>query len=233
MFDIFDLRPNATVILHGMHALLPIHLLWLLVTSTQPSNETLIFHDSFQGHLAPGWTWIRESPGHWRATDHGLEVRIQPGNMWGPANDARNLLVRPAPDPHKQPLEITAAVSNKPTHQYEQVDLVWYYTDSDMVKIGEELVDGKLSVVIGREQNDRTRTIAIIPITSNDVQLRLIVRDNRIRGSFKTSQADWRDAGECDLPVKGDPKISLQFYQGPPNEQHWACVRELTVSKAN
>ena len=29
-------------------------------------------------------------------TAHGLEVRIEPGNMWGPQNDAKNLLVRPA-----------------------------------------------------------------------------------------------------------------------------------------
>lgn len=207
-------------------------LLWSVLPlppATHPADQKILFHDSFQGQLGPGWSWIRESPGHWRVTDHGLEVHIQPGNMWGPANNARNVLVRPAPDPQKQTVEITASVSNHPTHQYEQVDLVWYYTDSDMVKIGEELVDGKLSAVMGREQNDKTRTIAIIPIASNDVQLRLIVGNNRIRGSFRLPEADWRDAGECDLPVKGESKISLQFYQGPTNEEHWARVRELTV----
>jgi len=190
---------------------------------------TVLFDDSFQGKLGPAWSWIREDPKCWRVGEHGLEVRIQPGNMWGPANDARNLLVRDAPDPKVQPVEITAAVWNRPTHQYEQVDLVWYYTDSDMVKIGEELVNGKLSVVMGREENDKTRTIAIFPLDSNSVELRLRISGNQIHGQFKTPTGNWRDVGTCDLPVKGPPKISLQFYQGPANEEHWARVSELTI----
>lgn len=35
-----------------------------------------------------------------------------------------------------------------------------------MVKIGQELVAGPLSVVIGRVQADRTRTMDIIPLDS-------------------------------------------------------------------
>src|SRR2546423_12938183 len=54
----------------------------------------------------------------------------------------KNVLVRrldPGPaGPHQQ-LQISITVSNKPTEQYEQVDLVWYYDDSHMVKIGQEL----------------------------------------------------------------------------------------------
>jgi hypothetical protein len=42
---------------------------------------------------------VREDPAGWRSTDHGLEIRVQPGNMWGGANDARNVLVRDVPDP--------------------------------------------------------------------------------------------------------------------------------------
>jgi regulation of enolase protein 1 (concanavalin A-like superfamily) len=112
------------------------------------------------------------------------------------------------------------------------VDLVWYYDDSHMVKIGEELVDGKLSVVMGREENDKTRTINIIPITSPPVQLRLTVMGDRIRGQFRAGGAeDWREAGECDLPVHGAPKVSLQFYQGLPNVEHWARLRDFRVKQ--
>ena len=200
--------------------------------STNSEDPKLLFRDTFQGKLGPDWKWIREDPKHWRVGEHGLEVHIQPGNMWGPANDAKNVLVRPAPDPQKQPIEITASVHNHPTSQYEQVDLVWYYSDSNMVKIGYEMVDGKPSVVMGREENDKTRTIAIIPIDSNTVELRLIVHDKQIHGKFKLPKGEWRSAGECDLPAKGPPQISLQFYQGPPNEEHWARVSELTVRRA-
>jgi len=65
-------------------------------------------------------------------------------------------------------------VEHKPTHQYEQADLVCYFDDSHMAKIGEELVDGKLSIVMGREENDKTRTIKIIPLEQTRVELRLL-----------------------------------------------------------
>jgi hypothetical protein len=201
-----------------------------IIAQAGPGDET-IFYDSFQGQLGSGWSWIREDRANWRVGDRGLEVRIQPGNMWGPANDARNLLVRDAPSPEHQKIQIVASVENHPTHQYEQVDLVWYYTDSDMVKIGEELVDGKLSIVMGRERNDRTRTIKIIPLDSAQVQLCLVVSGSRAHGRFKTPTGDWRDVGECDLPVKGKPKISLQFYQGLADVEHWARVSDFTITR--
>jgi regulation of enolase protein 1 (concanavalin A-like superfamily) len=168
---------------------------------------------------------VLDPPKGWRVTENGLEVRVQPGNMWGGGNDARNVLVRPAPDPSSLEVRVSVTVSNRPTEQYEQVDLVWYYDDSHMVKLGQELVDGKLSIVMGREENDRTRTIAILPLDSFTVQLRHRVQGKQIHGEFRTSDSgDWRPAGSCDLPVKGAPKVSLQFYQGPAAAEHWARI---------
>jgi regulation of enolase protein 1 (concanavalin A-like superfamily) len=152
--------------------------------------------------------------------------------MWGGANNAKNLLVRQAPDPGKADVEVSVQIENRPTAQYEQVDLVWYYSDSFMVKLGQELVDGKLSVVMGREEDDRTRTIAIIPLDSFSVRLRLQVKDNQIHGQFRTPQAaNWREVGACDLPLLKDvsPKLCLQFYQGPADAEHWALVNEFRV----
>ena len=209
---------------------------WMLVLGAWsfPSlGSELAFRDDFTNGLAPGWTWLREDSKAWRATAHGLEVLIQPGNIWGPANNAKNVLSRPAPDPTNGDVEISVTVSNQPSGQYEQVDLVWYYDDSNMVKIGEELVDGKLCVVMGREENDKTRTINIIPITSSSVQLRLTVSGNRIRGHFQTSDMQiWRVPGECDLPGHGTPKISLQCYQGLPNVERWARLTSFQIKQA-
>ena len=192
----------------------------------------MVFRDAFKGKLGAGWSWVREGAKHWRVGEQGLEVHVQPGNMWGPPNNAKNVLVRSVPDPERDPLEITASVHNHPTAQYEQVDLVWYYDDSNMVKIGQDLVDGKLSIVMGREENDRTRTIAIIPLDSDSVELRLQAKGKQLRGQFKTSKGDWRDVGECTMPVKGSPHVSLQFYQGPAAEEHWARVSEFTIRRA-
>jgi len=149
--------------------------------------------------------------------------------MWGPANDARNVLVRKLEGASSAQVSMT--VSNKPTGQYEQVDLVWYYDDSHMVKIGQEMVDGKLSIVMGREEKDRTRTIAIIPIEALQVDLRLVTTNTTIRGAFRpTGTKDWREAGSCDLPVHGEPHVAIQCYQGLPNEEHWARITDFQLS---
>ena len=196
------------------------------------NSEALLFQDDFKGRLGEGWSWVREHPEAWRVTGGGLEVRVEPGNMWGKANNAKNVLVRPAPDTTKGAVEVAVTVENRPTSQYEQVDLVWYYDDSHMVKLGQELVNGQLSIVMGREEGDRTRTVAIIPLESASVRLRQVVTGNRIRGQYRTPEAkDWTDAGECDLPALGEAKVSLQFYQGPAQEEHWARVTEFRISR--
>ena len=43
--------------------------------------------------LPSGWEWKRENPEGWRLRDGGLEIRIEPGNMWGKKNDAKNVLL--------------------------------------------------------------------------------------------------------------------------------------------
>ncbi|HZV36885.1 MAG TPA: DUF1349 domain-containing protein [Verrucomicrobiae bacterium] len=197
------------------------------------ANE-ILFQDEFRGHLGEGWSWIREHPGAWRVGKFpvpGLEVRIEPGNMWGPANNARNLLVRPAPDTSHGTVQVSVTFETHPTNQYEQADLVWYFDDSNMVKIGRELVDGKVSVVMGREEKDRTRTIAIIPIQMDSVRLQLLVNGNHVRGRYLSADGtDWIQVGECDLPPsERKPRLSLQFYQGPAESEHWARVKAFRV----
>src|SRR6266516_3060101 len=196
--------------------------------------DELLFQDDFEGKPGEGWSWVREHREAWRASERGLEVRIEPGNMWGNANDAKNVLVRPAPEAAPGEIEITVTVENHPTSQYEQVDLVWYYDDGHMVKLGQELVDGKLSIVMGREEKDRTRTVKIVPLDAFRVQLCLLVKGNAIRGRFRSAGSDnWQAVGQCDLPALADarPKISLQFYQGPPDVEHWARVSEFRVRR--
>ena len=210
-------------------------LMLLFLTATAGKADDVLFQDDFQGKLGEGWSWVRERRGAWRVTGRGLEVRIEPGNMWGPANDARNVLVRPAPDTANEGIEVSVNVENRPASQYEQTDLVWYFDDGHMVKLGQELVDGKLSIVMGREENDKTRTIAILPLDSFSVSLRLAVKGNRIHGQFRTPGAEaWREAGQCNVPAPPDakPKISLQFYQGPAKAEHWARVTEFSIRRA-
>ena len=203
----------------------------LALGAAAPERATeVVFQDDFRGKLGDGWSWVREDPQAWRVTEQGLEIRVQPGNMWGAANNAKNVLVRSVPAPTNGSIEVSVTLTNQPTEQYEQVDLVWYYDDSHMVKIGQEQVDGKLCIVMGREEKDRTRTIAIIPIDFRRLQLRLQASGSEIRGQFRPVGADtWRDAGTCSLPVHGDPKVSFQVYQGPRDAERWARFSDFRV----
>jgi hypothetical protein len=77
---------------------LPRIVLPAILLTTAAHAEKLLFQDSFKGKLGEGWSWVREHREAWRVSDRGLEVRIEPGNMWGKANNANNVLIRPAPD---------------------------------------------------------------------------------------------------------------------------------------
>ena len=197
------------------------------------ADESL-FREEFSGRLADGWTWLREHPEYRRLSASGLEIRVEPGNMWGPPNDAKNILLRPLPSLGPgQSLEISVTVQNQPTGQYEQADLVWYLNDGHMVKLGQELVDGKRSIVMGREERDKTRTIAILPLTADKVSLRLVVTQGKIRGQYlPDGQEKWSDAGECDLPTapeKLPPQASLQCYQGQAGTEHWVRLTAFQI----
>lgn len=218
------------------HELCSLAALTLLLSSVCVADE-VIFKDDFAGKLRDGWTWVREEKPAWRVTDKGLEVRVLPGNLWGRANDARNVLVRPAPDVAQGEVEVSVAVTNQPSHQFEQANLAWYYDDSNMVKLGLELVSGEVCIVMGREQADKTRTLAKIPIGATSVRLRLRVVGNQIRGQYLPAGADgWLDAATGDLPAtpNGKAKVSLHCYQGPSDAEHWArfnAFQILRVSK--
>jgi len=190
----------------------------------------VLFSDAFAGGLAGGWTWVREHPGFWRTASEGLEVRVEPGGMWGPGNNARNVLVRPLPVDVIGPLEVAVTITHHPGVQFEQVDLTWYVDDGNMVKIGQELVDGQVCVVMGREQQDRARTVGVLPLDAPTVEVRLVVEGRWIRGGFRTpGQTAWRHAGRCDLPVSGPGKAALQCYNGPAQEERWARLSNFTV----
>lgn len=210
---------------HWSHALI-----MLILCITSVSGDTVLFQDAFKGKLGEGWSWVRERKETWRLTPEGLEIKVEPGNMWGSANNARNILKRPLPALKQGELEITALLENKPSHQYEQIDLVWYHDDAHMVKIGIEQVDGVLSMVMGREEKDRTRTLAIIPIQSTTLEVRFNLRGSTIKGWFREKgQGDWRLAGECELPPVKPAFITLQAYQGPPDQDHWARITRFRI----
>jgi len=122
-------------------------------------------------------------------------------------------------------MEVTAAVSNHPTNQWEQVDLVLYYDDSNMVKVGLELVDGQLSIVMGREEKRCDAHDLHHAVASDDVELRYQVDAARSAGSSKLRRAMARSRALRSSWLRARRAMSLQFYQGPADAEHWGACR--------
>jgi regulation of enolase protein 1 (concanavalin A-like superfamily) len=124
---------------------------------------------------------------------------------------------------------------HQPVHQYQQANLAWYFDDSNMVKLGLELVDGQPCIVMGREEADKTRTLAKIAVNFSSVRLRLRVAGKQIRGQYLPAGTEkWLDAATGELPAPPGPsaKISLHGYQGPPDQEQWARFTDFEVRRA-
>lgn len=213
-------------------ALLPLFM--SAITSSAADKPAPLFHDDFDGGLDDGWSWIREDPDAWRTTGKGLEVLIQPGNLWGSANDSRNVLVRDVPEGAGDHLEALVSVTHRPGSQYEQAGIAWYYDDAHMVKLTVEQVDEEVWIVMGRQEANRGTLQGKHPSPTETIHLRLQVSGDRILGQFRPKDAEeWIDAGECDLPTPpdGTPKISLHTYMGPPEGQNWALFRNFRITR--
>jgi len=208
-------------------------LVFVLQTVRTYGGESM---NPFAGESLPsGWTWKRENPEAWRLRDKGLEIKIEPGNMWGGQNDAKNVLLIPlAKDRHEFGTDVQVILANSPTRRWEQVDLVWYFRDSHMVKIGLELEHGKNSVVMGREEGDRTRTIKIVPIEKDQVTVRLKIAEGQVQGYYRlAAEGEWTNVGSCKEPKPAGghdkPQVSIQCYQGDPKDPHWARITDLKI----
>lgn len=189
--------------------------------------------DSLKGSMGKDWRWLRENKSGWKLTDSGLQVLIEPGNMWGKDNDARNVLLHPIPAAWEDGVDVQVQLEQHPKKRWEQTNLVWYFSDSTMVKLGLELEHGKTNIVMGREDGDRTRTIKIVPYADPIVQLRFVLKGQQLQGFFrKPGTAEWKPVGSATLPASSatpPAKISLQFYMGEEDSNRWATVSDFKM----
>src|SRR5436190_23450047 len=91
---------------------LPASVVLALLTSAPALADEVLFQDDFKLRLGAGWSWVREHREAWRVFERGLDVRIVLGNMCGVVNDARSVLIRPAPVAVDGEVEVTVMVEN-------------------------------------------------------------------------------------------------------------------------
>jgi len=183
------------------------------------SNEKVIFEDNFDGKLDESWSLLRENPDYWRIRDGGLEIRVEPGV----AGTVRNALLREAPDRNDGTFAIEVTITNhtRPTQQYEQAGITWYHDDKPVFKEVKELIDGALYIIPGRQ-----------PMPTKSVRLRLIVTADSWEAQYcPEGEAEFQTAATGELPPPGDDQVSIQCYNGPPDEEHWIRFENFRIRR--
>jgi len=189
--------------------------------------DKVLFEERFDGRLQDGWQWVREDPTEWRICDSRLEVRSQPGRIWG-GNDAKNVLLRGTLKP--QNMAASVSVAHQPGEKWEQAGLLWYADDDNFVKLISEHIDGKMYVVTAREREGKGAVVGKIEVPSANLQLRLQVQADRVTGQWRLKPDDtWSDAGTCEFEAQGESRFGLFTQNGPPNETRWVRFDDFAV----
>ena len=182
-------------------------------------DEQIIFEEHFDGKLDEGWSWLRENPSQWRLANGGLEIQVKPGV----ADTVRNALVRPAPDRNEGAfaIEVTVTSHTAPTQQYEQAGITWYCDGKAVIKEVKELIDGNVYVFPGKK-----------PMSDPGVRLRLVVTANSWEAQYRLVDEDtFQSAATGELPTPGVDQVSIQCYNGPPNEAHWIRFEDFCIKR--
>jgi hypothetical protein len=195
---------------------------WLLLPFTAATagaeGGKVVFEDRFEGHLGPGWTWLRENPQAWRIREGGLEIRIEPGM----ADSVRNALVRPAPDRSQGRYAIEVTVRNlaDKTEQYEQAGITWYSDRKPVFKLMKELVHGEGLIMIP------SRT----PMTNKMVELRLVVSADQYVAQYRPdAKGEFLTAASGTLEPASNEQVSIQSYHGPADKEHWVRFERFRI----
>ena len=183
------------------------------------TNEQQIFTDDLNTNIDDSWTWLREHPSHWRCTQEGLEIRVEPGV----ADTVQNALLRPAPDRSQGTFAIEVDVCNHthPIQQYEQAGITWYVDGKPVFKLVKELIDGGLFIIPGRKE-----------MPTQSVRLRLIVTADSWEAQYRPEgDSEFHTAETGELPAPGDDQVSIQCYNGPEEGEHWIRFANFTINK--
>jgi regulation of enolase protein 1 (concanavalin A-like superfamily) len=206
---------------------------WLVVCvawfAAEEDNGQVLLHEGFGGSLPSCVRWVREDANEWRIREGKLEVRSQPGHIWG-GNDAKNVLLFDGPI--DGPAEARVSVAHQPKELWEQAGLLWYADDDNFVKLISEQIEGKMHVVIARELGGRGQVVGKLVVPASDIQLRLKVDGKQVTGQWRVTEKDaWNDAGNCPLDTEKPAHFGLFTQNGPKDPVRWVSFDDWEITK--
>lgn len=204
-------------------ALLP----WGLIESRAQEPADELFHEPFADKLQPGWTWTREEPGSWRIDNGALIMRTPQGYLYKTQNNARNLLLRPAPEIPAEGIAVEVDLESAPLIQYEHAGLIWYYDDDNYACVLVEVLKGKTEVQMVTEK-DAQCTFAVKEAEAHRVRLRLEVANGQLTTAFRApTETTWTPVATHPLPKSGPAQFGLTAGGAPKDAGRFLIFRDL------
>jgi regulation of enolase protein 1 (concanavalin A-like superfamily) len=200
-------------------------------TSAFPgAKERVVFAGGFRAPLDSGWSWLREEPKGWKVEGGSLHILALPGHLFANYNNARNVLLRKAPETSK-PLAVEVFVESKPKLQFEEATLYWYYDDDNFIGLFRENVGKEVQVRMLREHGGKADWILFgKKYEAEGVWFRMEVSDGKAIGYYRqTAKEKWQKMGQGNLPGKSEAKIGLNATGGSKDTDRWAQFREFRI----
>lgn len=154
---------------------------------TSPSE--IVFQDDFsKSMLNPRWTWVRQDSTHWSLTEHPgyLRITIQHGTLWKGHDDARNLLVQPAPSGD---FDLLTCVTIKPTINWQQAGLLIYQDDDNYLRLISAYDDGRKVSFVKEVSGSGLGNNIACNLTAT--YLKVTKRGNTYTGFYSADGSSW------------------------------------------
>jgi regulation of enolase protein 1 (concanavalin A-like superfamily) len=219
--------------IHCRLALLCAVFLLPLVNASAQEKEQVVFTEPFADKLDKGWSWVREDAKGWRIDKGVLVIKTSTGSLWQGQNNNRNILVRPLPQA-KERVAVEVQVENEPTTGFEHAGLVWYGDDDNYVALLREKLGAKVEVQLVAEYDGKPKVgFAQKPAEPKTVWLRMEFKDGKAKGLMRATEKDeWQVLGQCELPMKGEPRIGLITGYAPKTPEHEARFSKFRILQA-
>ncbi len=215
-----------------MYHAMTIALVTFVLAGARPDDDPASFTEPFDRALAPGWSWLREDAKAWKIDKGALLIRTSTGSLWQKDNNTKNLLLRKPPKAKDGTLIVEVHVENEPTNAFEHAGLVWYYDDDNYVILVREKVGKQPIVQLVSETKGRPKVgFAEKPFAPKRVSLRLEIAGGKAKGMYRATDKDeWQTLGQCELPVKGMPRVGLITGYAPKGKEHWARFDHFSLA---
>ena len=195
----------------------------LVMADVVSAQEKTLFTEPFVDKLADGWSWVREDPKGWRLDKGTLVIRTSRGGLWGKDNNGGNIPLRTPPVVKEGKLAVEVLVEIEPTNLFENAGLIWYYDDDNYTILVKEKIGNDMLVHVVSERDAKPGAAFHKKFNEGkNVWFRMEVEPGKLAGYYRTSaKEEWLKLGQCDLPVRGEPKVGLTTAYAAKDAEHF------------